>query len=68
MKTNLGELLNHILETNRAKEKAFSECEDDRDYFCHREIEAEKLAANAFEEAISDLIDSRIAKILNTQP
>ena len=58
--SSLSELLSSLIEASKRKEKAYSECEYDRDYFCHREIENEKLAANALEEHITNLIDARI--------
>jgi len=65
MKTNLAELLNNILEKNRAKEKAFDECQYDRGYFCSREIESEQLALNAFEEALNEMIETKVTQMLN---
>ena len=64
MNPNLAELIQNLLSTSREKEKAFAECDNNPSYFCHREIENERLAINALEEALNELIETKLTQML----
>ncbi len=46
-----AEAIVKVLETKVALDKAYSECEYDRGYWCHREIDAYNEACEQLEEA-----------------
>ena len=63
MKTTLTQLLQEALDT-----RAFHLRAEESGHALASDLEAETLALNALNEHILELIDARIAKILNTQP
>lgn len=64
METTIAQLLQSLSEATREKEKAFENCQHDRDYFCCREIEAEQLAINAVNEHLNELIEAKVNQML----
>ena len=64
MKMNLIELIQNALDS-RAARLTCTIGERNPEVFCAVEIETEKLDLNCLEEAITNLIDTRIAKALN---
>lgn len=58
--TALSGLIRKAMRATAEKEKAFAECEYDRDHFCWREINAEHEAHKALEEGIRQIIREEV--------
>ena len=55
--------IKELIEAHTAKEKAYSECEYDRAYFCYSECDRLSRAEEDLERAINKVIDARLVKL-----
>lgn len=60
----LTDALNQLNEAYETLNRAKRECQEDWDYFCHREIREVEIATERFSDALNAIIDERVSERL----
>lgn len=57
---SISQLIIDVIDAKNALDKAYSECEHDRGYFCYREQERLEEAEKALEDHMSNLLEGKV--------